>query len=203
MAQAKEASVRLKIVKDRAEGLSYSELSRLYGISYNTVRTICMRHANHGEAGLRTNYSNCGRPIQAPYETSFRLVRLVKYLHPLWGVPMIVARIKERFADLPLQSVRHYQRRLNSTSQRMPPPSLPKSSAPGRVLLPHDEWQIDAKERILFDEGRQEACFLNITDTKTNALLKVKVFPPRQDQSGASRGNPKNDVGDISSMGNA
>ena len=115
------------------------------------------------------------------HEKSFRLVRLLKHLHPSWGVPYIITRVKECYPALPLQSVRHYQRRLGLATGKVPQPTLPKVPPQSRPRQPHDEWEVDAKERIEFDGGKQKACFLNITDAKTNAQLKAEVFPPRQD----------------------
>lgn len=184
MAQAKEASLRLKIIAGRGEGASYAALARDYKVNYHTVRTLCLRYEAQGESALRPNYSKCGRRVEAGHEKCFRLVRLLKRLHPSWGVPYIIARIKERYPALPLQSTRHYQRRLGLATGKVPKATLPKAPAQSRPRQPHDEWEVDAKERIEFDGGKQKACFLNITDAKTNAQLKAGVFPPGQDQSG-------------------
>ncbi len=179
MGQAKDASLRLKIIEEWKGGQkNYSELKRRHGVSYNTVRSLCQRYEAQGEAGLLPNYSNCGRRVGAEHEKSYRLVRLVKHLHPSWGVPYIVGRLKEKYPDLPLQTIRHYQRRLNLSSLKVPKAILPKEQTADRPRQPHDEWQIDAKERIPL-KGGDQVCFLNITDSKTNALLKAKVFPLR------------------------
>ncbi|MCB9291910.1 MAG: hypothetical protein H6559_02085 [Lewinellaceae bacterium] len=52
------------------------------------------------------------------------------------------------------------------------------------VRQAHDEWQIDAKEQVKLEaagqaklEPREEACYLNITDTKSHALLNARAFP--------------------------
>ncbi len=178
MAQAKDAQLRLKIVADRNHGVSYTELAKRYGINYHTVRTLCLRYKTQGQSGLLPKYSNCGRHIKAEHEKCFRLVRLIKHLHSDWGIPYIVVRIKESFPDLPMQSIRHYQRRLNLSTNKIPKQTLPPPPSQDRPRQAHDEWQIDAKERIILPNGK-EACFLNITDTKTHALLKAKVFSLR------------------------
>lgn len=180
MGQAKSASLRLQIVTARGQGLSYSELCQRFKVNYHTVRTLCLRYEAIGQSALRPDYSKCGRPVKAEHEKCFRLVRLIKHLHPLWGVPLIVARIKESYPNLSMQSVRHYQRKLNLATNKVPKASLPKKPTQDRPRQAHDEWEVDAKERIDFADG-QKACFLNITDAKTNALLKAKVFPPLED----------------------
>ncbi|MCA9407035.1 MAG: helix-turn-helix domain-containing protein, partial [Candidatus Omnitrophica bacterium] len=60
MAQAKEASLRLKIIAGRGEGASYAALARDYKVNYHTVRTLCLRYEAQGESALRPNYSKCG-----------------------------------------------------------------------------------------------------------------------------------------------
>ena len=183
MGQAKTASLRLQIVQERqSEGISYTELSRRHGVSYNTVRSICSGYELRGEAALVPDYSACGRRVKPGSETSYRLVRFIRHLHPAWGVPYITTRIRECFPELELLSDRQYQRRLKADTPGVvvPGPKLPRSSPPEKPRQANDEWQVDAKERINLDDG-SEGCYLNITDTKSNAILKAKAFPPRAD----------------------
>lgn len=179
MAQAKELPLRQKIALAHTQGASYRSLSIEYGVNYNTIRSICMRYKASGEYGLVPRYSNCGRPIRPDSERSFRLIRLLKHLHPGWGIGYILAKIRVDYPDLPLQSERHYQRRLALKRTKLPAPQLPVFAS-DRARLPHDTWQIDAKERICLSDGK-EYCFLNITDEKTAALLHTEVFPPGAD----------------------
>jgi hypothetical protein len=180
MGQAKEASLRCKIIEERQSGSSYTELSLRYGLGYNTVRIWCHRWVLDKESGLSPRFHRCGRRAAGENERSFRLVRLVAHLHVEWGIPYIVCRISRDYPDLPLQSARQYQRRIRRLRGAMPAPVLPKQEAPERARLPHEVWQIDAKERILLtDEGAGEACFLNFTDEKTSAVLHAHAFSPR------------------------
>lgn len=185
MAQAKEVLLRQQIASDHNLGESYSSLAKRYALSYNTVRTICKRHKEFGEPGLIPRYSNCGRHVISGAERSFRLVRLLKHLHPTWGVAYILVRVRRGYPGLALQSERHYQRRLTTEGGVFPKPQLPPPPVVERSRLPHDTWQIDAKERIGAVDGT-ERCFLNITDEKTAGLLKAKVFPPGADMPSCS-----------------
>ena len=178
MGKSKNADQRQRIIQVwRLEKLSYAALSRRFSLSYNTVRNICINFENQGDSSLVPNYSFCGRKISPESEKSYRLVRLVRHFHPSWGVPYILTRIQKTYPDLPLKGIRNYQKRLkkDGPKEEIPNPVVPKSQSMGKVRLAHDEWQIDAKERIKLPTG-EETCFLNITDTKTNALLKVKPF---------------------------
>lgn len=182
MAQAKDILLRQQIGADHKQGASYSSLARHYSVSYNTVRSICISYEEFGERGLLPHYFNCGRSTSSVAERSFRLVRLLKHLHPEWGVAYILVRIGRDYPDVILQSERHYQRRLANGSGKLPKSQLPLTPSTERSRLPHDTWQIDAKERIGMPDG-QERCFLNITDEKTAGLLKAKGFPPKPYQS--------------------
>lgn len=184
MGQSKDISLRQKVVMDQKQGSSYIQIAERYGINYNTVRTICLRYKESGDMGLIPRYSNCGRPVVSGSERTFRLVRLLKYLHPSWGVGYILARLKLAYPDLVFQSERHYQRRLANGIKGLPKAQLPAPAPTDRSRLAHDTWQIDAKEYIHAADG-QTYCFLNVTDEKTAALLKVKGFPPGADLSGS------------------
>jgi transposase len=194
MGQAKSVELRLKIVNDKqAENLNYAELSRRYNLNYNTVKNLCIAYEKDAEKALLPDYSRCGRNVNLQDEKSYRLVRLVRHFHPDWGVPFILTKISLAFSELNLQTVRTYQKRLNRDK---PEDELPRARIPKlqpnqeEVRQPHDEWQIDAKERIELSTGI-EACYLNITDTQSNGLLKAKPFPPRADFTSADFTNSR------------
>lgn len=186
MAQAKELLLRQQIASNHKLGESYSSLAKRFGLSYNTVCVICKRYKEFGDAGLIPRYSNCGRPGMVGVERSFRLVRLLKHLHPKWGVAYILVRIRRDYPYVVLQSERHYQRRLSVGGGISLKSQLPPSPKVEHSRLPHDTWQIDAKERIEGADGK-EWCFLNITDEKTASLLKAKGFPPGADMPSCSQ----------------
>jgi len=184
MAQAKDLLLRQQIASEHDKGATYSGLAQRYGMSYNTIRTICTRYKEFGVEGLVARYFNCGRSVVDGAERSFRLVRLIKHFHPAWGIGYILVRIRLAYPHLVLQSERHYQRRLSEDKSILPKPQLPSAGPAERSRLAHDTWQIDAKERIGMADG-QERCFLNITDEKTAALLKAKGFSPGADLPGS------------------
>lgn len=184
MGQATNATLRLEVIAvHRAEKLSYGALAKRFKLSYNTVRTICIEYEKHGTSSLTPDFSNCGRKISDESEKAYRLVRLIAHLHEDWGVPYILTKIKFAFPQLKLQSIRTYQRRLAKERPNgpLPVPVVPKIKNQPKARQAHDEWQIDAKERIVLPNGK-EVCYLNITDTKSHSLIKVKPFPPCTDQ---------------------
>ena len=185
MGKATSAKQRQEVVQVwQSEKLSYSALSVRFGLSYNTIKSICVNYQSHGTSSFLSDYSGCGRKVSSSYEKAYRLVRLVRHFHPLWGVPFILTKIRRAYPNLALQSIRTYQSRLKKAfpKDRLPAPTIPTNAVLGKVRQAHDEWQIDAKERIELPSGKQ-VCFLNITDTKTHAMLKVKPFSLWTNQS--------------------
>ena len=183
MGQAISSHLRLAIVQARKEEqLSYRALADRFHVNYHSVRKFCQSYEERGESSLIADYSNCGRPIAAQSEKVYRLVRLIKHFHPSWGVAYILTKLSVTYPKLGLQSVRTYQRRLKKDcpKEQLPVPKLPRESLHADIRQAHDEWQIDAKEQIKLPSGDQ-ASYLNITDTKSNALLKAKAFPPEGD----------------------
>lgn len=191
MGQPIPSCLRLEIVKARQEEkLSYRDLASRFKVGYHTARNLCLSYEKQGEPALVPDYSNCGRRVNPAAEKAYRLVRLVRHFHPDWGVPYIVTKIALNYPELVLQSERHYQRRLKKDCPKieLPPPTVPRESLINDVRQAHDEWQIDAKEQIKLPSGEQ-VCYLNITDTKSHALLKAKAFPPQGDPAGFFAGD--------------
>ena len=183
MGQPLPMSLRLEIVNLRKEKkLSYRALADRFQVNYHTVRKLCLTYEQGGQSALIPDYSSCGRPVPAAQEIVYRLVRLIRHFHPDWGVPYIVTRIRVAYPELRLQSERTYQRRLNKDcpSGAMPRPRVPREPIINDVRQAHDEWQIDAKERLRLPDG-QGYSYLNVTDTRTHALLEAKPFPPLGD----------------------
>lgn len=190
MGQHKDMALRQTIISEYRQGVTYTEISVRYGVSFNTVRTLCRRFKSQGEPGLVPRYANCGRRVKPQDELAFRFVRLIKHCHPLWGVAYIIERIKQGYPSLPLQSERHYQRRLDQSKGKVPKPKLPPKDRVDSARIPHQTWQVDAKECLVLPDGT-EACYLNVTDEKTAAVLKAKVFPLGEDMQGTYSPNPE------------
>ena len=184
MSSAKDLSIRYKVIEEWRDGASYKDLSLRHGLHYHTVRMWCLRWQENPESGLVARYANCGKGVLLELDKAFRLVRLVAHKHPNWGIPYIVCRISRDYPELTLKSARQYQRKIKRPKDKVAALALPKSEPIDRARVPHEVWQIDAKEHIsLKDQGR-EVCYLNVTDEKTSAVLKAYAFPPRENMPG-------------------
>jgi len=178
MAQSYSLTAREDVIRLIEAGYSMVSISLELGLHYNTIRSLVKRYKLQGHAGLLPHYDRCGRPRSKESELSYRLVRWYKHHHPDWGVAYILMQIREKYPDLTLCVSRVYERRLRADHLLSMPrnPPLPNKYHPPASVLPHDTWQIDAKEQIVTIDGKP-ACYLTITDEKTGGVLEARVFP--------------------------
>lgn len=178
MAQSYSLAVREDVIRLRTSGHSMISISLELGLHYNTVRSVVKRYKVQGSEGLVPHYDRCGRPRSRASELSYRLVRWYKHHHPTWGVAYILMQIRDKHPDLVLCVSRVYERRLRADHLLSMPrnPPLPSVYHPPASVMPHDTWQVDAKEQIVTMDGNA-ACYLTITDEKTGGVLEARVFP--------------------------
>jgi hypothetical protein len=186
MGQAKALDVRYQVVHLREAGRTFECIAVTLKVSVRTCKTYWKRYKEGGKDHLVVRYGVCSRPVDISRQAGYRLVRLLKHLHSTWGIPYIVLRIKDKYPELPLQSVRHYQRRVHLDTEAMPRSILHPQTWVWQSRMAHDTWQIDAKERLTLKDG-QVACYLTITDEATGAILAAEPFSPQPDQSGSYR----------------
>ena len=171
---------REEMIKLYETGISMLKISKEISVNYGTVKTLIKRYKTEGLAGIVPKYNQCGLRRSHESECSYRLVRFYKHYHPQWGVSYILMKIKEKYPKLPLCVSRVYERRLKAahfvTLSKNPP--LQSVYHPEASRLPHDTWQIDAKERLITLDG-QSACYLTVSDEKTGCLLETNVFSLR------------------------
>jgi transposase len=178
MAKLISLDAREVVVHLHGQGVSMRQIALQEKISYDAVKRLINRYKIEGEKGLIAKYNQCGPKRSYESELSYRLVRLYKHYHPQWGVAYILMKIKGKYAQLPLCVSRVYERRLKSENKltlvKNPPLQFEYHVEQSR--LPHDAWQVDAKELLRTLSG-QTACYLTIADEKTGCFLEAKVFP--------------------------
>jgi hypothetical protein len=204
MANSINLITREVIVRLYGEGVSMLQISLQEKVSYDSVKRLIRRHKAEGAEGLLPRYSHCGRKRVYESECSYRLVRLYKHYHPQWGVGYILMKIGDKYPHLPLCVGRVYERRLKLENQlkwaKNPPLQYAYQIEQSR--LPHDAWQVDAKELLRTLDG-QTACYLSVSDEKTGCLLAAKVFSLWQYESGSFRISPPIFIAPIQRMGAA
>jgi hypothetical protein len=189
MAKSINMVTREIVIQLHNQGVSLRQISLQENLSYDAVKRLVNRYKLEGEKGLTPKYTHCGRKRSYASDCSYRLIRLYKHYHPQWGVVYILMKIKDKYPQLPLCVSRVYERRLKSegkTDVKNPPLQYAYYAEVSR--LPHDTWQVDAKELLQTIDGHV-ACYLSISDEKTGCLLKAKVFPLCLYQSSSFRTN--------------
>lgn len=154
--------------------------------SITTVRRLIYAYKCGGAAGLQPAYKACGPKQPRCNRALLRAALWLKRLHPQWGAPFIHLCLIRRYKDQHAPSVRSMQRWMRKTGLNPPRRHLPSTHI-GWALQPHNIWQVDAKERLVLQDG-QCACYLTITDEHSGACLQALVFPPQPYRAGAGPG---------------
>ena len=186
MPVALATSIRRRIVEAHLGGESLKAISHREHLSYSCVRTSWRRYRQGGLEGLGPDYQNCGHRGPGRDDLIYRAARYLKYRHRQWGAPLIRLKLKQRYPDRFLPSIRTLQRWFKKADLAPIRKRLPQPDRSWAQVC-HDVWQIDAKEQLTLEEGTA-ACYLTLTDEHSGALLETPVFPPQPDQSGGSVG---------------
>jgi hypothetical protein len=155
------------------------------GLKYRSVRQIWYRYRQRGEAGLQTQYKQCGRASPFPaavHQTALAL----KGEHPRWGGGLIHLQLAEQFPGQRLPKERTLQRWFQQAGLQPARPQAPPVRRE-RAQAAHDVWEIDAKEQMRLAEGSGSSV-LTVTDEASGALLGGVVFPPLPLGAGSSPG---------------
>jgi len=175
MGLAIDIATRNLIIEQRKRGHSFIKISSDLKVGYTTVRNIWQRYLIKGEAGLVPDYKNCGKASIESNMTFYRGSLWLKRLHPQWGAPLILLKLKQRYGVEEAPSARTLQRwfrnsQLNTPRQRKNNPKI------GRSKATHNIWQVDAKEQMTIANG-EKICYLTIVDEHSGAWLEAPVFP--------------------------
>lgn len=177
--------MRQKIVAQKEQGLSLSEIARQEGLSYHTVFNIWNRYLQRGISGLAPDYSRCGAAARDRIKPLMRRASLwLKRLHPRWGAPFIRLKMQERYGAQDLPSVRIMQQWFRETGLNAPRQRNPKPPAGSSSNGVFHIVQIDAKEQLRLRDG-QGFCYLTVVDEYSGAWLEAPVFPLCPYQPGA------------------
>lgn len=202
MGQSKTLDVRMNIVSMKQSGHTNAQISESLQIGLGTVKNIWKRFQILGEPGLPDSFGNCGKRAGGESLLAFRLVRLLRHLHPGWGMPFILLKVAGKYPGLKLPSARHCQRLLSAGSGKVPKSALPPAPAAEKARTAHDTWQIDAKELVRLGNG-DLVCYLSVVDEATGSLLAARAFPPQPYQQGARGGDMGLPPGPVPGMDDA
>jgi hypothetical protein len=176
--------IRQEIIQRHQAGQSLRAIAQVLQVSYRSVRTFWQRYCATGDAGLQTNYAQCGSSHPA-FALSVQDAALTfKRDHPSWGAGLILLQLRKQFPSQPLPSWRTLQRwwqhaGLQPPRHRVPAPQRSRGSHP------HAVWQLDAKEQIQLLDGSW-SCVVSVVDEASGAVLAATAFPPTSVDTGAA-----------------
>lgn len=176
--------IRQDIIERHQTGQSLSSIAQELHLSYRTVRTFWQRYCSCADAGLLNHYSECG-PSQRTFPSIVQeAASTLKREHPRWGAGLIQLQLRKQFGAQPLPAWRTLQRWWQQAGLQRARGRLPPARR-SRGQVPHQVWELDAKERIHLQEGSW-SCVLCAVDEASGALLDARPFPPALLDPGAS-----------------
>jgi transposase len=159
------------------QGRNTSQIAASFGLPGSTVRRLVGRFRQFGPAGISPDY-----PRAATDETGFpEMIQAALRLrrgHPTWGAGLIRVHLLQAKTGLPVPSERAIQRWLARAGLAPAPRGRRPKADATRATLPHETWQMDAKEKIPI-QSREKVSWLRLTDECSGAMLWTTVFPPR------------------------
>jgi len=172
MGKAIPYDFRVRIIKKIESGQSYQETAEEFGYSESGVKKIWYAFQKEGESSLVPKYANCGR--KSPYKKEIR-DRVDKIRDNQQGGTYVYSKLKEKYAEEPIPSVRTLTRWWKKEQTHRPKGRPREKEKKNWSIIPHHTWQIDGKELVQLSSG-QKVSWMNIGDEATAAHLKAKVY---------------------------
>jgi transposase len=178
--------IRQAVFRLWQEGRQTHEIAALLELPRSTVRRLLGRVRRSGAEGLVPSYH---RPTNAPAEPpgAVQAALRLRREHPTWGGGMIRLQLLQGMPAEVVPSARALQRWFVKYDLTPAPRGRRPRGDTARSALPHETWQMDAKEHIHIRSGI-EVSWLRIVDECSGAVLWTAVFPPGDLQSGPCRG---------------
>ena len=153
MPRAHPTAIRHQILGLRSQGLSLVQIASQLLLPYSSVRRLCRRHRDDPARPLNPDYSRCGRRHTAATEALFQAACALKRNHPTWGAGIIRVQLSEQYPGQAVPSVRALQQAFRRAGVNRPRPPRPSTPATPRATVPHQIWEVDAKERVRLASG--------------------------------------------------
>lgn len=168
---------RLKLIADRLDGYSVTELSVIYGVSRKTIYKWIERYNNLGAVGLKElSRAPVTHPNQTDEEIISRLVE-TKLLHMNWGPKKLVdfLNLREPHIEWPsVSAAEKWLKRNGLVKARRFRKRTPKYTEPFLACdAPNKVWSGDYKGQFKTGDGRW--CYpLTLSDNRSRYLLTCK-----------------------------
>jgi transposase len=178
--------IRLAAFRLWKQGRQTHEIAAWLGLARSTVRRLLARFRSRGDQGLEPSYH---RPTNAPVEPPVVIQAALRLRreHPTWGGGFIREVLLLGMPEEVVPSVRALQRWFVKYDLNPAPSGRRPVVGMARSVVPHETWQMDAKEHIKLSTD-DEVSWLRISDECSGAILWSAVFPPGGLHSGPRRG---------------
>jgi hypothetical protein len=173
------------------QGYNPAAIARELRLRPRTVRHLCGRIRQLGDAALETSYQ---APAPATPSSALEQALLLHQDHPSWGAVFVLHKLERLCPEVELPSVRTLQRWFRRHELPPAPPGRKPAAVGPRAGRPHEVWQMDAVEQLALQTGEQVS-WLRWVDECSGATLGTVVFPLRHlrrssRDSGSTRSAP-------------
>ena len=159
------------------QGQGTSDIAATLGLARSTVRRLLGRFRSNGSEGIAPDYH---RPplVEASSSGVEQAALRLRREHPTWGAGLIRVHLLQGMPGEPVPAERTLQRWFVRADLSPAPAGRRPRVDLARATVPHETWQMDAKEHIRI-QTREEVSWLRLTDECSGAVLWTAVFPPR------------------------
>jgi hypothetical protein len=166
-------------------------IAREFRLCPRTVRHLCARFHQLGDAALETSYQAA---IPATPSSVVEQALLLHRDHPSWGAGFVLHKLEQLHPGVALPTARTLQRWFRRRAMPAAPPGRKPASVGPQAKRPHEVWQMDAVEQLPLQTG-QQVSWLRWVDEYSGATLGTVVFPlrhvwPGSAGSGSGRAAP-------------
>lgn len=194
--------LRQAILRRWHKGQSVSTIAHTIGVVPRTVRHLVRRFRHQGDAAVAASYHHAETPEPKGSGDLFQIAMQLRQQHPTWGAGLIRVILRRDGASSSPPSERTLQRWFRHYGVAPAPLGRRPARSDQRAQVPHEIWQMDAKEQVRLASG-DRVSWLRIVDECSGAVLWTAVFPPRAMESGASHGGARGAACQLRALGAA
>src|SRR5215510_5036767 len=169
--------VRQVIVQRAQQGQSASLIARCLGLVPRTVRQLLQRLRMRGQNALVASYPSQPYPHASQFRALVEEALQLRRAHPTWGAGLVRVLLRRHYPADPIPAERTLQRWFRRAGL-LPAPSGRRAgpSSYQRAQQPHDVWQMDAADQVVFlrDEGAWSALRQRLTVGRSKALDNLR-----------------------------
>ena len=168
--------IRIRAIELYNQGVKKIRISEELGVNYYTILNWIKRYEQHGESGLKADYSQCDATSRFAEELKAEAIQM-KGEYSEWGSDYIRMKLHKKYPEVCLPSSRQLRRYFVEAGVSQSRASkLPKAAAENTwAKQEFYRVQVDAKEQLQTKDGKY-CSYLTFTDEKSGAVLDAFVL---------------------------